>query len=58
MQHSRADLFHLRWESDESATDTGEEVLEVDKKCEIKFSASKFLIGKLTGDRVKNNLRK
>ena len=67
VQHSRADFFDLKKESNETAADVWKRILEVEKNCEFEtitaadFLASKFLslIGKSTGDyEIKKKIRK
>ena len=67
VQHSRADFFDLKRESNETAADVWKRILEVEKNCEFEtitaaeLLASKFLslIGKSTGDyELKKKIRK
>ena len=67
VQHSRADFFDLKRESNETAADVWKRILEVEKNCEFEIItvaehlASQFLslIGKSTGDyELKKKIRK
>ena len=67
VQHSRADFFDLKRESNETAADVWKRILEVEKICEFEtitaaeLLASKFLslIGNSTGDyELKKKIRK
>ena len=67
VQHSRADFFDIKRETNETAADVWKRILDVEKKCECEtitaaeLIASKFLslIGKSTGDyEFKKKIRK